>query len=75
MGSYRLEMLQERRGRLAIQAENRKLQARLDAVDLRITEVELAFELTRLAFHAGVPMDKIRDMVVTRSGVKLKEGS
>ena len=72
MGAEKLETLGERRGRLLAQQKCHSLQSALDAVDLRITEVQQGYELTRLAFHAGIPMDQIKNMVVTEAGVTLK---
>lgn len=72
MGYERLEVLEERKARLRAQQKCRQLQSALDAVDLRMAEVEHSYELVRLAFLAGIPMDQINNMVVTRNGVALK---
>lgn len=72
MGIEKLELLEERRGRLKAQQKCRELQNALDSVDLKVTEIERSYELVRIAFHAGIPMDQIKNMVVTRSGVMMK---
>lgn len=72
MGVERLELLEERRARLKAQLKCRELQSALDAMDLRLTDMERSYELVRIAFHAGIPMDQIKDMVVTSGGVMMK---
>jgi len=72
MGIERLELLEERRARLKAQLKCRELQNALDSVDLRVTDMERSYELVRIAFHAGIPMDQIKNMIVTSDGVMMK---
>jgi hypothetical protein len=72
MMKHNLELLNERETVLKERIARRELESSLDRVDLRILQVERAYILTHIAFHAKIPMDKIKDMVVTKDGVMMK---
>ena len=67
-----LELFGEQEARLAETLRRKQLELTMDKIELKLARMKKSYTLTSIAFHSGVPMDSVRDMVVTKSGVFVK---
>jgi len=67
-----LELLGEREARLLERSKRKEVQLLLDKFELKSVQMEKSCTLTKIAFYSGISMDKVKDMVVTKSGVFMK---
>ena len=64
-----LELLGEQEARLTETMRRKELEAVMDKFELKSVRMRKSYMLVSIAFHSGVPMNQIKDMVVTKSGV------
>lgn len=67
-----LKSLQVHRGYLEVKQKCNNMQIVIDGIELQLTKIKIACNLVCIAFQAGIPMNQIRNMVVTDQGIVVK---